>query len=452
MRQIISSALFFSFLVLFPAATMAKEFVLSDAEAASRIDEWSVSSADIGIAADPPFSVKKSMLHGGKQEGVELIEVDNGRTTISVIPTRGMNVFRVRSGDVTLGWNSPVKQIVNPAFIELDSRGGLGWLDGFNEMLVRCGFEWAGHPGMDNGKLLTLHGRAGNTPASKVVVVIDDQPPHRIHVRGKVDEQVFKFADYEVWTELSTEPGSRGFRISDTLTNRGDYEREFQIIYHGNFGPPLLAEGSKFEAPAKQVTPFNDYAAKDVATWPTYRAPTRDFDEQVYNFVLFADPNGLTTVMLRNKAGDRGRQAAVQRERTALLHPLEEYRHRKAGLCHRSGTRDRLRLQPQHRTEFRTCSEIAGRRVTIVHPGLHDPADNGGCRGGQPGNRGSPRRSQDPGRFPAAGRLGKTITTLVAARSMSDRCSVAKLAAKSFGRSLSLGGIDTAQRGSLDIA
>jgi uncharacterized protein DUF4432 len=293
-------------LALFPAMTMAKEFVLSDVEAASRIDEWSVSSTDIGIAAAPPFSVKKRSLHGGKQEGMELIEIDNGRTTISLIPTRGMSVFRLRSGDITLGWNSPVKQIVNPAFIELDSRGGLGWLDGFNELLVRCGFEWAGHPGVDNGKLLTLHGRAGNTPASKVVVVIDDQPPHRIRVRGKVDEQVFKFVDYEVWTELSTEPGSRSFRVSDTLTNRGDYEREFQIIYHGNFGPPLLEEGSTFEAPAKQVTPFNDYAAKDVATWATYRGPTRDFDEQVYNLLLFADPNGLTTVMLRNTAGDRG--------------------------------------------------------------------------------------------------------------------------------------------------
>ena len=137
-------------LALFPAMTMAKEFVLSDVEAASRIDEWSVSSTDIGIAAAPPFSVKKRSLHGGKQEGMELIEIDNGRTTISLIPTRGMSVFRVRSGDITLGWNSPVKQIVNPAFIELDSRGGLGWLDGFNEWLVRCGFEWAGHPGIDN--------------------------------------------------------------------------------------------------------------------------------------------------------------------------------------------------------------------------------------------------------------------------------------------------------------
>ena len=170
-------------------------------------------------------------------------------------------------------------------------------------MLVRCGFEWAGHPGMDNGKLLTLHGRAGNTPAAKVVVVIDDQPPHRIRVRGRVDEQTFKFVDYRMWTEISTEPGSAGFRINDTLTNRGDYEREFQIIYHGNFGPPLLQEGSVFEAPVKQVTPFNDYAAKDIATWTTYRGPTKNYDEQVYNVVPFADGNGFTTVLLRDKAG-----------------------------------------------------------------------------------------------------------------------------------------------------
>ena len=304
MKQLLWSALFYLLLALSPA--QARDFVLSDAETASRTDEWSISSIDLGIAADPPFSVKKNILHGGKQEGVELVEVDNGRMTVSVIPTRGMNVFRARSGDVTLGWISPVKQIVNPAYIELDSRGGLGWLDGFNEMLVRCGFEWAGHPGMDNGKLLTLHGRAGNTPAAKVVVVIDDQPPHRIHVRGRIDEQVFKFVDYEMWTDLSTEPGSNSFRVSDTITNRGDYEREFQIIYHANFGPPLLQEGSALEAAAKQVTPFNEYAAKDVATWTSYRGPTKDFDEQVYNVLPFTDGNGRTTVMLRNKAGDRG--------------------------------------------------------------------------------------------------------------------------------------------------
>jgi len=217
-----------------------------------------------------------------------------------------MNIFQVSSGDVTLGWRSPVREIVNPAYIELESRGGLGWLDGFNEWMVRCGFEFAGHPGMDNGKLLSLHGRVGNTPASEVVVVIDDEPPHRIRVRGKVVEKVFKFADYETWTEISTEPGSVSLQISDTLTNLSDYEREFQVIYHGNFGPPLLEEGSAFVAPVKQVTPFNDDAAKGVDTWTTYLGPTKNYGEQVFNVVSYADDDGSTTVMLHNRAGDRG--------------------------------------------------------------------------------------------------------------------------------------------------
>jgi hypothetical protein len=292
--------------VLGYGAAEAREFTLSDAGTGSRVEDWSISSSDLGITTGLPFTVSRRILHGGKQEGVELIDIDNGTMTITVIPTRGMGIYKVRSSDVTLGWNSPVEEIVNPAFIELESRGGLGWLDGFNEMLVRCGYEWTGHPGMDDGRLLSLHGRAGNTPASTVVVIVDDDPPHRIRVRGQVNEKVFKFVNYETWTEISTEPGSKSFEINDTLSNRADYEHEYQVIYHGNFGPPLLEEGSQFVAPVKMVAPFNDDAARDVDTWTTYLGPTRDYGEQVYNVVPYADADGQTIVMLRNKAGDRG--------------------------------------------------------------------------------------------------------------------------------------------------
>jgi hypothetical protein len=109
-----------------------------------------------------------------------------------------------------------------------------------------------------------------------------------------------------MWTEISTEPGGSSFRISDTLTNRSDYAREFQILYHGNFGPPLLEKDSVFVAPVERVTPFDDYAAKDMGTWATYLGPTRGFGEQVYRVVPYADDDGLTKVMLRNQAGDRG--------------------------------------------------------------------------------------------------------------------------------------------------
>jgi hypothetical protein len=50
---------------------------------------------------------------------------------ISVVPTRGMNVLEAVAGKVRLGWDSPVSEVVNPAFIELNGRGGVGWLEGW---------------------------------------------------------------------------------------------------------------------------------------------------------------------------------------------------------------------------------------------------------------------------------------------------------------------------------
>ena len=75
------------------------------------------------------------------------------------------------NNQMLVGWHSPVKEVVNPSFIELTGRNGLGWLEGFNELVTRCGYEWVGHPGKDtDGTLLTLHGLAANIPASKVVL------------------------------------------------------------------------------------------------------------------------------------------------------------------------------------------------------------------------------------------------------------------------------------------
>jgi len=225
-----------------------------------------------------------------------------------------MSLLNVRSGDVTLGWNSPVKEVVHPQFINLQARGGLGWLEGFNEWMVRCGLEWSGHPGRDEfinntgdraEMDLTLHGRIGNIPASEVEVAIDRRPPHRIRLRGRVDERMFYGPKLELRTEVSTEPASNSFRIEDQLTNHGAYEQEFQLIYHANYGPPLLEEGSRMVAAAKEVRPFNGHAAKGLSAFSEYAAPTKGFIEQVYGFTLFADEQRTTTVMLRNATGDK---------------------------------------------------------------------------------------------------------------------------------------------------
>jgi hypothetical protein len=217
-----------------------------------------------------------------------------------------MNVLEAVAGNVRIGWNSPVSEVVNPAFIELSGRAGLGWLEGFNEMVTRCGYGWIGHPGMDKGVLLSLHGLASNIPASKVVLSIDVQPPYAIRLKGELKEQAFKLVNFVIATELSTEAGAQHFSLHDTLTNNGDYPNEYQALYHNNFGPPLLDPGARFSAPVQQVSPFNDKAAGELGDWQTYREPTRDYDETVYNVVPYGDESGQTLAVLHNAAGDLG--------------------------------------------------------------------------------------------------------------------------------------------------
>jgi hypothetical protein len=297
-----------------PLAAQSARYVLTSVEQNIDVGNWQIGGRETGVAPDVPWSVRRQRLHGGKQEGVDLIVIDNGRMRITVVPTRGMGILHVVSGDMRLGWDSPVREVVHPQYMNLEARGGLGWLEGFNEWMARCGLEWAGHPGQDRfinnlgeqaEMTLTLHGKAANIPASEVEVIVEREPRPRIRVRGRVDERAFYGPKLELWTEVWTEPGSPTFRIEDALTNRGAFEQEFQVLYHVNYGPPLLGAGARFSAAVRRVTPFNAHAAKDVATYTEYSGPAKGFIEQVYNLHPYADSDGRSVVMLRNAAGDR---------------------------------------------------------------------------------------------------------------------------------------------------
>ena len=288
------------------SADGAHDFVLTDSTQGIEIANWRVDNEMLGIKTAHPFSITKATLHGGRQEGCSLITIDAGSIGLVVCPTRGMSLYKAHAGDVTLGWDSPVDEVVNPAFIDLEARGGLGFLEGFNEMMVRCGFEWSGHACVDNGRLMTVHGRAHNTPASRVIVSVDAVAPHRIKVKGLIKEQSFKFCNFETWAEVSVVPGECGFHVHDELRNRSAYARDYQILYHSNFGSPLLEGGAHFKAAVGEISPFNDYAQQGLADWQTFLPPTPGFDEMVFNIKPLADAAGNTLAMLSNRAEDRG--------------------------------------------------------------------------------------------------------------------------------------------------
>jgi hypothetical protein len=278
------------------------------------VARWEISSNQVTPDCPTAWSIKKTRLRGGKQEGVDLIVVDNGKLRFTVVPTRGMGLLSATLGDVRLGWDSPIKEVVHPRHINLQARGGLGFLDGFNEWMCRCGLENNGGPGPDTfinnvgdeaTMELTLHGKIANLPAQEVEIVVDREAPYRIRIRGKVAETMFLGPKLELTTEISTEPGTNALRIADTITNNGGQPQEFQILYHTNFGKPLLEAGSTVLAPVKRVAPMNTHAAKSVSTYSVYEAPTAGWIEQVYCLWPLADEKEQTLLMLRNRAQDQ---------------------------------------------------------------------------------------------------------------------------------------------------
>src|SRR4051812_33136090 len=115
-----------------------KTWKLTDAPADVFNDAFEVAAGELAGAAQS-FSVRKRTLRGGLRDGVEIVEIDNGQFQFSLLPTRGMGLWRAALGDLPVGWNSPVKGPVHPKFVPVAEPSGLGWLDGFDELLCRCG-------------------------------------------------------------------------------------------------------------------------------------------------------------------------------------------------------------------------------------------------------------------------------------------------------------------------
>ncbi|MGI9428283.1 MAG: DUF4432 family protein, partial [Bythopirellula sp.] len=88
-------------------------------------------------------------------------------------------------------------------------------------------------------------------------------------------------------------------------TNVSDEPSEFQILYHTNFGIPLLKEGAQVLAAVREVAPFDDHSAKSIERWYHCEGPTPGFVEQCYFLRPIADDKGIAEVMLRNSKGDR---------------------------------------------------------------------------------------------------------------------------------------------------
>jgi hypothetical protein len=94
--------------------------------------------------------------------------------------------------------------------------------------------------------------------------------------------------------------------ITDQITNLSREDGELELLYHINFGTPLLNPGSKVVLPVATMAPRDEVAVGNLAEWDTYGPATAGLSEAVFFFDLAADADGRTQAVLHNAAGDQG--------------------------------------------------------------------------------------------------------------------------------------------------
>lgn len=234
----------------------------------------------------------------GATRGTRVIDVNTGVLRYSVVVDRGMDISLASYKGVNLTHLTENGEI-NPAFYE--SRGKEWARIFFGGLVTTCGLTHLGPPGRDGEEELGLHGRYSAIPARHVKDNSNWQgDEYCIQLEGQMDETVQMGYKMRLIRRITSYAGESVIKIQDIVTNTGSYNAPFTILYHINFGFPLLDAGTRINVRSNEIHPFDSYSASRSDTRLKVTEPVRGFMEENYFCSGTPDENGYNWAMIAN--------------------------------------------------------------------------------------------------------------------------------------------------------
>ncbi|MBZ5665481.1 MAG: aldose 1-epimerase family protein [Acidobacteriia bacterium] len=244
--------------------------------------------------------VRNVIFSDGSENGVRAIEVRTGSGfRFTVLPDRGMDICEAEYAGRSLCWRSYTGDVA-PAFFEPE---GAGWLRGFfGGLLTTCGLTSVGPPGTDEGEALGLHGRVSYVPARNVYAGCEWEGDEcKILVQGRVSERSALGPKLTMTRRIQTMLGSDILSIDDIIENEGHEPVPFMMLYHVNFGFPLLAPDTVLVSPSRRVFLRGGEEVTGPEVYRRFHGPQSGFSEVVFRHEMSADPDGYVTAALVNR-------------------------------------------------------------------------------------------------------------------------------------------------------
>lgn len=188
--------------------------------------------------------IETSVLDNGPARGSRVAWINTGTgLRYKVAVDRCLDIVDTFFNEHSLAWLSHGGLTVPRP----DANSGIEWLYSFPGGLVTtCGLTHVGGPESDEGEDRGLHGRISNIPAHVESIIQPDI------ASGKMDMSITAVAKesrvfgphLELRRTITSTLGEPVIKICDEVTNRSNTPCPHMILYHCNFGWPLVDEGT----------------------------------------------------------------------------------------------------------------------------------------------------------------------------------------------------------------
>ena len=252
--------------------------------------------------------IETSVIDNGAGRGVRIAWINTGTgLRYKVVIDRAMDIADAFYNQHSIAWLSHLG-ITSP---QPFSHQGLDWLRTFSGgLLVTCGLSHYGPPEKDSFGERGLHGLISNTPAEVVSIIQPDPATGKMDfsITGIIKETKIFGPGLELTRTISGEIGKSSIRIHDEVINRANTAAPLMLLYHCNFGWPLVDEGTEIIwqgkwHPAKSNTKIY-VEGNDLKRCPAPIEDHKGTGEDVAFVDISADNDGMCTGGLYNKKLD----------------------------------------------------------------------------------------------------------------------------------------------------
>lgn len=267
--------------------------------------------------------IRSYTFNSGREKGCEAFEINTGAgLCYTVLPDRGMDLYFAdyRGTNLVYITKSGVasSQYYHPQ--------GKEWLRSFGGgLLTTCGLTHVGNARKTTDWDRGMHGRISNTPAYDICSQAEWRDgDYMMTVEGKMREAVLYEENLVMKRTIVSKAGEAVISIQDEIENQGTERALFMMVYHMNFGYPLLSEHCILDIPSKGVEPYNAEAVRHLEHWNRGELPRRGETDQLFFHQVEGDMQGNARVVLRN--ADVGIGVAIQYKPEQLPY-LTQWKH-----------------------------------------------------------------------------------------------------------------------------